>query len=84
MSVIYFSDAADYDKSRINMIFRPCDARVCVAVPIVDDCSLERDEHFTISLEPAMHLTDRIIIDDSLTVTIEDNDSKKSSYSRKT
>ena len=79
-----FSDAADYDRSRVDVTFRPCVARQCVAVPIIDDCSLERDENFTISLEPEVFLTDRIIINDSLTVTIEDNDSKKLSYSRKT
>ncbi|CAI8013443.1 FRAS1-related extracellular matrix protein 2 [Geodia barretti] len=67
-------NAADYDKSRVDVTFRPCDARECVAVPIIDDCSLERDENFTISLEPEVFLTDRIIINDSLTVTIEDND----------
>ena len=66
------------------MTFRPCDARECVAVPIIDDCSLERDENFTLSLEAEVFLTDRIIINDSLTVTIEDDDSKKLSYSRKT
>ena len=65
------------------MTFRPCDARECVAVPIIDDCSLERDENFTLSLEAEVFLTDRIIINDSLTVTIEDDDSKKLSYSRK-
>ena len=78
-----FSDAADYDKSRVNVTFRPCDARECVAVPIMNDCSLERDENFTISLEPEVFLTDRIITGDSLTVTIEDDDSKKLSYCRK-
>ena len=66
------------------MTFRRCDARECVAVPIINDCSLERDENFIISLEPEVRLTDRIITDDSLTVTIEDDDSKKTSYNRKT
>ena len=50
----------------------------------MNDCSLERDENFTISLEPEVGLTNRIITNDSLTVTIEDDDSKKLSYSRKT
>ncbi|CAI8041944.1 Extracellular matrix protein FRAS1, partial [Geodia barretti] len=67
-------NAADYDRSRVDVTFRPCVARQCVAVPIIDDCSLERDENFTISLEPEVFLTDRIITGDSLTVTIEDND----------
>ena len=66
------------------MTFRPCVARQCVNVPIMNDCSLERDENFTISLEPEVGLTNRIITNDSLTVTIEDDDSKKLSYSRKT
>ena len=79
-----FSDAADYDKSIVDVTFSPCDARECVDVPIIDDCSLERDETFTLLLEPEMRLTDRIIVNGSLTVTIEDDDSKKSSYSKKT
>ncbi|CAI8008331.1 hypothetical protein GBAR_LOCUS5720 [Geodia barretti] len=68
------TDAADYDKSRVDVTFRPCDARECVDVPIIDDCSLERDENFTISLEPEVGLTNRIITNDSLTVTIENDD----------
>ena len=80
----FYPDAADYDKSRVDVTFRPCVSRQCVAVPIIDDCSLERDENFTISLEPEVGLTNRIITNDSLTVTIEDDDSKKLSYSRKT
>ena len=82
--IVFFSDAADYDKSIVDVTFRRCDARECVAVPIINDCSLEIDENFTISLEPEVRLTDRIIINDSLTVTIEDDDSKKTSYNRKT
>ena len=78
-----FSDAADYDKSRAGVTFRPCGVEVCVDVPIMNDCSLERDENFIISLEPEVGLTNRIITNDSLTVTIEDDDGKKSSYSRK-
>ena len=73
----FFPDAADYDKSRVDVTFRRCADRMCVAVPIINDCSLERDENFTISLEPEVRLTNRIITDDSLTVTIEDDDSKK-------
>ncbi|CAI8026694.1 FRAS1-related extracellular matrix protein 2 [Geodia barretti] len=68
------TDAADYDKSIVDVTFSPCDARECVDVPIIDDCSLERDETFTLLLEPEMRLTDRIIVNGSLTVTIEDDD----------
>ena len=75
--VIFFSTGPDdYDRTPVDMTFRPCDRRECDVVPIVNDCHMELDETFTISLQKENALIRILINSSELTFTITDSDRK--------
>ena len=59
-----------------------CSTRQCILIHTLDDCRLEGDEEFKVNLQLVNTPTTIIKanVSDSLTVTIEDNDSKMHLY----
>ena len=82
MSFFSCAETDDYDRSQLMITVPRCSIQRCITIRTLDDCILEGDEEFKVNLQLVNTPTTIIKANssDSLTVTIEDNDSKMHFY----
>ena len=76
------AETDDYDRSQLMMTVPRCATRQCIVIRTLDDCRFEGNEEFKVNLQLVNTPTTIIKANgsDSLTVSIEDNDSKMHFY----